>query len=351
MFWIMGGEGIIHALGKLTGWGVMVWASKQMMHTEWNGFTFYDMIFPLFLFIAGVSMPFSFDKRLEKGENRSEIYKHIFKRTFLLILFGLIYNGLLDFDFDHLRYASVLARIGLGWCFAALIYMNFSQKAQIIWAFGILIFYWLIMALIPIPGHAAGDFSMEGNLASYIDRLYLPGRLYKVIHDPEGILSTIPAVSTALFGVLTGKFLKSESLNLTRFKKAIYLALAGIIFLGISYLWNIYFPVNKNLWTSSFVFRTAGWSLLLLSFFYMIIDVWGFKKWAFFFIVIGLNPITIYMLQSGIIDFMNPAKYFTTGIINLFPENVHELLWTISYVMASWVFLYILYKKRIFLKV
>ena len=241
MFWIMGGEGIIHALGKLTGWGVMLWASKQMTHTNWNGFTFYDMIFPLFLFIAGVSMPFSFDKRLEKGENRSEIYKHIFKRTFLLILFGLIYNGLLNFDFDHLRYASVLARIGLGWGFAALIYMNFSQKAQIIWAFGILIFYWLIMALIPIPGHTAGDFSMEGNLASYIDRLFLPGRLYKGIHDPEGLLSTIPAVSTALFGVLTGKFLKSESLNLTRFKKAIYLALAGIVLLGLSYLWNIYF--------------------------------------------------------------------------------------------------------------
>ena len=152
MFWITGGEGIFHALAPLTGWSLFIWMSKQLGHVPWNGFHFYDMIFPLFLFIAGISMPFSLSRRLEKGNTRRQVYMHIFKRMILLVFLGMIYNGLLEFDWQNMRYASVLARIGLGWFFAALIFMNTTRKTQYFWFAGILVVYWLIMTFVPVPG-------------------------------------------------------------------------------------------------------------------------------------------------------------------------------------------------------
>ena len=274
MFWIVGGEGIFHALAKLTGWSAIVWISMQLEHTEWHGFTFYDMIFPLFLFIAGVSMPYSMTKRIERGDSWKQIYWHVTRRMLLLVFFGMIYNGLLRFNWEHMRYASVLGRIGLGWFFAALIFLNTKRRGQYIWFAGILIAYWLIMRFVPVPGYGAGDYSMEGSLAGYIDRHLLPGRLYKTIHDPEGILSTIPAVATALMGVLTGHFLRSNKTGMTKLKKGLVIGAAGLICLLLGYLWGLFFPINKNLWTSSFVLFAGGWSLLLLSVFYLIIDVW-----------------------------------------------------------------------------
>jgi len=351
MFWIVGGEGIFHALAKLTGWSAFVWISLQLEHTEWNGFTFYDMIFPLFLFIAGVSMPYSLTKRMNRGDTRKQIYWHVTRRMLLLVFFGMIYNGLLRFNWEHMRYASVLGRIGLGWFFAALIFLNTKRRGQYIWFAGILIGYWLIMRFIPVPGYGAGDYSMEGSLAGYIDRHLLPGRLYKTIHDPEGILSTIPAVATALMGVLTGHFLRSDKPEMTKLKKGLMIGATGLICLLLGYLWGLFFPINKNLWTSSFVLFAGGWSLLLLSVFYLIIDVWKKKKWAFFFIVIGLNPITIYLVQRGIISFRRTSDFFFSGLISYFPESSHDLLNAIGYMAMSWLFLYILYRLKIFLRV
>jgi predicted acyltransferase len=351
MFWIVGGEGIFHALAKLTGWTVLVWISTQLEHAEWNGFTFYDMIFPLFLFIAGVSMPYSLSKRINRGDSRKQIYWHVVKRMLLLVFFGMVYNGFFRFDWEHMRYASVLARIGLGWFFAALIFLNTKKRGQYIWFAGILIAYWLIMKLIPVPGYGAGDLSMEGSLAAYIDRLLVPGRLYRQIHDPEGILSTIPAVATALIGVFAGHYLRSDKPGLTKFKKGIVICIAGLISLLLGYLWGLFFPVNKNLWTSSFVLYAGGWSLLLLSVFYLIIDVWNRKKWTFFFVIIGLNPITIYLCQAGIIPFRRTSDFFFGGLINYFPESSHDLLNAIGYMFIGWLFLYILYRLKIFLRV
>lgn len=351
MLWIMGGNRIIIALADLTGLAFFTWAAKHMHHAEWDGFRFYDMIFPLFLFIAGVSMPFSFAKRKSKGQTMQKIYRHVFQRLIILVIFGIIYNQFLQFDWGNIRYASVLGRIGMAWFFAALIVLNSKPKWWYAWFGGILLFYWAIMMLIPVPGYGAGNLTMEGSLAGYVDRLLLPGRLYREVHDPEGILGIIPAVATALMGALTGNFLRISDQQITRLKKGLLIGAAGVVSLGIGWLWGFIFPINKNLWTSSYVLYTGGWSLLLLSLFYLIIDVWGCRKWALFFVVIGLNSITIYMFQAGIINFRSSTMFFFGGLIKSFSENWQPLIGALAYTTVCWIFLYILYRKKIFLKV
>ncbi|MFW5656208.1 MAG: acyltransferase family protein [Bacteroidota bacterium] len=351
MLWISGGGGLIFALQKASEWKFFDWAAHHMEHVEWHGFAFYDMIFPLFLFIAGVSMPFSIQKRLSRGGSRRSIYNHAFRRLFLLILLGLLYNGLLQFDWENMRYASVLGRIGIAWFFATIIVMNANLKWQIIWFWGILIVYWLLMMFVPVPGYGAGVLTVEGSLAGYIDRILVPGRLYLEVHDPEGLFSSIPAISTALMGALTGSFLKHTSKQFTKFRKGITLALAGLAAVGLGMLWDLHFPINKNLWTSSFVLFAGGWSLILLSIFYLIIDVWGFRKWAFFFKVIGLNSITIYMVQWNLINFQTANNFLFGGLIDAFNPPLRAVIASLGYITCMWLFLYILYKKKIFLKV
>jgi predicted acyltransferase len=352
MLWIAGGEYLIITLAALTGWPFMQWAAGQMEHVAWEGFRFYDMIFPLFLFIAGVSMPFSILKRKKRGESMRKIYLHLLQRLFLLILLGLIYNGLLRFDFEKQRYASVLARIGLAWFFAAVIMLNTSVRGQLYWFVGILLAYWAIMKLIPVPGFGAGVLTPEGNLAAFIDQQLLPGKFCcYTFGDNEGIISTFPAICTALMGALTGHFLSSRNGKLNGLKKALLILAAGIISLVVGKLWSSSFPIIKNLWTSSFVLYAGGWSLVLLSLFYLVIDVWGLKKWTLPFVVIGLNSITVYMLNSGIIDFGQMGRYFFGGLAGLFSEPAQTVIISSGAVICMWTFLYILYRNKIFLKV
>jgi predicted acyltransferase len=352
MFWITSGEGLIFSLAALTGWPIFEWAKTQLHHVPWDGFVFYDMIFPLFLFIAGVSMPFSILKRKNRGDSAKSIYFHLFKRLFLLLLLGLIYNKLLYFDFAHQRWASVLGRIGLAWFFAAIIVLNTSVRSQIYWFIGILLSYWAAMKLVPVPGFGAGVLTPEGNLCAYIDQHLLPGLFccYKY-GDNEGILSTIPAIATALLGALTGHFLISENPRLNGIKKALIMLAAGVAFLGTGKAWSFVFPIVKNMWTSSFVLFAGGWSLILLAVFYLIIDVWKIRRWSFPLVVIGLNSITIYMLSAGILNFQSMNKFFFTGVIRLFSGPVQPVISAIGFIICVWVLLYILYKKKIFLKV
>jgi len=351
MFWIAGGEVIIAALAKYTHCPVFNWLHIQMEHAEWNGFHFYDLIFPLFLFLAGVSMPFSVLKRKERGDSPKAIYLHLLKRLGLLIALGMIYNGFLYLDWPNIRFASVLARIGLGWFFASVIVLNFKPKAIVIWFWGILLGYWALMTLIPVPGFGAGNPTLEGNLSAYIDRLLLPGQLYDKVMDPEGILSTIPAISTGLLGALTGLFLRENKLKWNKMQKGLILAGMGTLLIGVAALWNPLFPINKKMWTSSFVLCAGGSSLLLLSVFYLIIDAWGFRKWAFPFVVIGMNSITIYMMQPAFQGFNYFKDFVFGGFIHLFSEPVQPVLNSIAYVFVGWLVLYFLYKKKIFLKV
>lgn len=351
MFWIIGGEGIFIALAKLTGWPVFQWWAKELDHVPWHGFVFYDMIFPLFLFIAGISFPFSYAKRYHGPENRIALYSHIFKRGFLLVLLGIIYNNAVNFDFAHIRYGSVLGHIGLAWMFAALIFINTRLSYRIAWFWGLLILYYLLLVLFPAHYLGAADpFSMEGSLPGYIDRHFMPGTLYLKVHDPEGYLSTIPAIGTALLGMLTGQFVMSSYLNEKSFKKVLYMALSSVGLVIIGLVWNLFFPINKNLWTSSFVCLAGGLSLLLFTLFYLIIDVLNYRKWTLFFVVIGMNSITIYMAHV-LIDFDFTTKFLFGSFIELFPSNWEHLLSAVAFFTVSWLFLYFLYKKKIFLKV
>jgi predicted acyltransferase len=352
MLWITSGEGLIFNLAALTGWPIFEWAKAQLHHVPWEGFVFYDMIFPLFLFIAGVSMPFSILKRKMRGDSLQSIYGHLFKRLFLLLLLGLIYNRFLYFDFDHQRWASVLGRIGLAWFFAAVIVLNTSIRSQVLWFVGILLSYWAALMLVPVPGFGAGVLTPEGNLGAYIDQKLLPGLFccYKY-GDNEGILSTIPAIATALLGALTGHFLARETWRLNRLKKGFLILVAGIAFLGAGKSWSLVFPIIKNLWTSSYVLFAGGWSLILLAVFYLVIDVWKIRRWSFPFVVIGLNSITIYMLSAGIINFQTINRFFFTGVINFFAEPVRPVIEAVGFLICEWVFLYFLYRKKIFLKV
>lgn len=351
MFWIMGGENIFIGLATLTGWPVFKWCAEQLEHVEWHGFVFYDMIFPLFLFIAGISFPFSLAKRTASNETRKSIYRHVLYRGLILVVLGILYNNGVRFDFGEMRYGSVLGRIGLAWMFAALIFMNTKLSFRIIWFWAILIGYWLLLLLFPAHDLGSSDtFSQTGNLASYIDRLIMPGKLYRGNHDPEGIFSTIPAIATALLGMFTGEFMLSEYLKDKKIKKVGIIVLAAIAFMVIGKVWNIAFPINKNLWSSSFVCWVGGLSLLLFAFFYIIIDVWNIRKWAFFFVVIGMNPITIYLARR-IIGFNRASDFFFGGFAGLLPENWGALIEGIGITAVGWVFLYILWRKKIFLKV
>lgn len=351
MFWIVGGREIFIGLAALIGCSDAWWVS-QLNHMKWNGFAFYDMIFPLFLFIAGISFPFSMEKSLQKGVSRQSLHLKVIRRGLTLVLFGLIYNGLLYFDFANLRCASVLGRIGLAWMFGALIFMNTKTvTARSIWCAGLLIFYWLLLTFVPAPDYPGAErFSAEGNFTSYFDRMFLPGKLYLGVHDPEGILGVIPATATALLGMLTGQFVKMRKEGMSETKKTGYMVGAGVGLAAIGLLWDFIFPINKNLWTSSFTCFVGGLSLLLFALFYFIVDVRGYRKWSFFFTIIGLNSITIYMAKR-MIDFSYTSKFIFGGTVNLFPESWAPFLNGLAGMAICWGFLYFLYRQKIFLKV
>ncbi|MGN6616570.1 MAG: acyltransferase family protein [Ilyomonas sp.] len=349
MFWIMGADAIFHNLANATGspfWGAI---ANQLEHPAWNGFHFYDLIFPLFLFMAGVATPYSVGRELEKGKSRQQLLWRVVKRGLILVLLGVIYNnGLVIKPISEIRFASVLGRIGLAYMFANIIYLYTKERAQTIWFGALLIGYWLILKFASAPGFPPGDLSMQGNFASYVDRLFLPGKLYLGIHDPEGLFSTIPAIGTGLLGIMTGNLLKNN--NLSQQKKTLRMAVAGVVFIALAQIWNLDFPINKNLWTSSFVLQVGGISLLLLSLFYYIIDVRGYKSWAFFFRVIGMNSILIY-LSGHFINWSYTTESTFGWLGQLIGDPFNAVVLAICLVGIKWLFLYFMYKKKIFLRV
>ena len=352
MLFIMGFASIVKSVCRLFPEGGDFWLAKQMSHVEWNGFAQHDTIFPLFLFIAGISWPFSYSKQVELGGTKTQIYLKILKRAAILIALGVVYNGFFKLDFENLRICSVLGRIGLAWGIGALLYINFKPKTLAFISGGILLIYWALLALIPAPDvPGAEPFTLEGNLVGYVDRLITPGRLYNGgIFDPEGLLSTVPAVITALLGMLTGAFIKQPETQISGNRKTIYMLAGAAAMAVIALLWDQVFPINKKLWTSSFVMAAGAYSLGMFALFYYVIDVRKWQKWTLFFRVIGLNSITIYLAQR-IFSFDSISKFFLSGLASKLPEQWSVILLQCGFVAVSWLFLYFLYRKKIFLKV
>jgi len=346
MFWIIGGGTFVASLAGVWKHPVAETIQQQLHHVKWGGFHFEDLIFPLFVFLLGAVMPFSISRRLERGEGRARVYLHIVKRTIGLILIGLIMNGLLRFDWPNMRWPGVLQRIGLCYFFAALVVVHTKWRTQAIVVVVVLLAYWAVTMLVAAPGFEAGDLTAEGCLSSYVDQQVIPGTLYYGHGDNEGAISTVPAICTALLGALAGHWLRS---NRSGSRKVAGLALAGVGCVFTGYVWGLAFPIIKILWTSSYVLFAGGWSLLLLALFYWVIDVLGFKRWAFFFIVIGMNPITIYFLQR-FVDFGDIAEFFAGGLV-AHAGLYAALILPFGALMVRWLLLWFLYRHKIFFKV
>lgn len=353
LFWIVGGHAILLALHVLTGWEWLGWTNGLLRHVEWDGFLPYDLIFPLFLFLAGVSTPFSLSSRLEVG-SRGDACRKAVQRGLLLVLLGIIYNNGLQWKgLEAMRFGSVLGRIGLACMFAQLIFIfnHRSPRRLWYWLAGVLVGYFAIMKIGHAPGFAAGDLTMQGNFASYVDRLLLPGKLHKGVHDPEGLLAVLPAIGNALLGILAGLWLRRPEEEVSGDRKAGVLALAGLSSLAIGAVWGVAFPINKNLWTSSFVLWTCGWSALLLALFYWVVDVRGrMRAPADFFAVIGVNSIFVYMC-GAFISFSYTAQALFGGLARALPVPAQGLLLAVGAFAVKWALLWLMRRKQILLRV
>ncbi len=349
MLLIAGGGAFIYDLKGVTPFKWVDTAAEQLTHPAWNGFTFYDFIFPLFLFIAGVSLSYSLSIAISRGTDKKTLYKKAFKRFLILFLLGILDKNIpLDiFDPGNIRYGTVLSRIGFATLAATFVYLNISGAKRLIWIALMLVGYCAALFLVPVPGFGAGDISFEGNLVGWFDRTFMPGRLHQKTYDENALLTQIPAHCLTVFGAIAGDWLqKTQSGN----KKAGGLLLAGIICIPIALLWSQLLPINKHLWSSSFIMLTAGMAFIFLGVFYWIIDVKGFTKWTFFFKVIGMNAIVIY-LAYRFIDFGYTSKLLFAGFYKYAPEAYHPALNSLGALALVWTMMYILYRNKLFVKI
>lgn len=349
MFWIIGAEEVFHTLAKATGSPFWQTLSDQFHHPYWNGFTAYDLIFPLFIFISGISATYSLGSALEKGTPRSELVGKVIRRGLILFILGMVYNnGLQIRPLSDFRIMSVLGRIGIAYSLSCLILLYAGPRARYLWFAGLLLGYWAILAFTSAPGFPPGDLTEAGNFASWFDRTVLPGKLSRGIHDTVGLFNNIPAVASGLAGILTGEYLRSSPHSPAR--KSAGMAAVGLFSLLLAQAWNTVFPINKNLWSSSFVMNTAGWSLLLMALFHYVIDVKGYRGWTFFFQVIGLNSILIYM-SPRFIDWSHTNQALFHWLGDILGDPYQAVAFAATAVLVKWSALWFLYRKKVFLKI
>lgn len=403
MFWIIGADSLVYALNRMTQSRPTSFLADQLDHAEWAGFHFYDLIFPLFVFIVGVSLVFSLTKTLEQA-GRTEALKRVFRRGFLLFVIGILYSRGLTNAWPDIRLMGVLNRIALAYFFAGLLFCFFKPRALVAICVGILAGYWALMTFAPIrdiqltkdnlaqmaeqmgdaktatlfkdernpsavkdsPAWAAaekmfyattnrvtGKFDKGLNLANHVDFQYLPARKYDLFFDPEGLLSTIPAVATCLLGVFAGLLLRNASLPGSQ--KVVWLIAFGIAGAALGWLWDCQFPVIKKIWTSSYVLVAGGYSAILLGLFYLIVDIWQARAWCQPFVWMGMNSITIYLASNIIGGFRPLAARFAGGDVKIFCDthiakgSGDMVISVVGLLLAFWL-VHFLYKRKIFLR-
>lgn len=347
MFWIIGGGAILRGLGQ----GLHnQWLDRNVMpqlrHVPWEGFTAWDLIMPLFLFVVGVAMPFSFAKRLQFGQNRVRIYLHVVCRVLILWVLGMMAQGrLLEYELSKLRfYSNTLQAIAAGYLVSSILILNLRRTWQIVTTALLLLVYWGLLMLVPVPGHGAGQLTERGNLAMYIDKLilgpYQDGTTY------TWILSSLTFTATVMIGALAGQLLRSD---LGKLKKVLALAAAGGGCLLAGWAWGLVFPIIKHIWTSSMVLYAGGWSLLLLAVFYLLFDVLRLRPLAFPFAVIGTNAIAAYMAVQ-LYDFKYFSDRFIRGLAP-YTGDWHDFIRAAGGVLVLWLIALFLYRKKIYIKI
>lgn len=346
MFWIIGGSKAFASLHDIFRNHTTAWIKLQLSHAEWQGFLFMDLIMPLFLFIVGVVMPFSFDKRIKCIDTRTKIYRHVVKRALILFVLGMIVQGnLLDFDLSRLHiYCNALQAIAVGYLISAIIILNVGFAGQLLRVVALLLLFWALMTFAPVPGHGAGVLTPNENLAIYLDKIVL--RRFQDGTACTWILSSITFACTVLLGVMAGHLLRSEKSSK---KKVLWLVAAGAGCLVLGLIWNFWFPIIKHLWTSSFVLFSAGLCYLLLAFFYLVIDVLGYRKWAFGFVVIGMNSIVVYV-AAMLFDFRQIADIFIGGLAK-WTGSWYEFTRAVAGLVIIWLILWWMYRKKSFIKI
>ena len=331
-------------------WSSIYW---PLEHAEWNGWTPTDLVFPFFLFIVGVSITLAFARRVEEGTVKRDLYLKVVKRTAIIFGLGLFLNGFPYFQLGTIRIAGVLQRIAICYLIASLIFLTTKVRTQLLIAVALLIVYCLVMTKLAAPGYAAGDLTKEGSIASFVDRVILGPHIWKQgkVYDPEGLLSTFPAVATTLSGILTGHWLRSEH---TRIEKVVGMFVAGAVCVVLGWAWNPFFPINKALWTSSYVLFTAGLALQFLALCYWVIDIKGYRRWAWPFEVFGVNALALFVGTGLMVKLMGLLKVQGWVFRNVFlpwatPINA-SLAYAIAFILL-WLFLmWLLYRKGVFIK-
>jgi predicted acyltransferase len=356
---ILGGDGIAWAIGEMSAdkGGVLsdlgAFISGQFSHVDWEGFSFYDLIFPLFIFITGVSLVFSLTRVVEQ-EGKRAAHLRVLRRSFLLFALGLLYYGGMSRHWPEIRLLGVLQRIALCYLFTSLLFLNLRWRG-LVSAFVLLVGgYWVAMTFVPVPGIGAGSYAMDANLANWIDSNYLPGMKWDVSRDPEGLLSTLPAIGSCLLGVFAGLLLRERRIDPQQ--KSVWIIGTGILMLAAGYLWALQFPIIKQIWTSSFVLVAGGYSAILLGAFYQTIDIWGWRRWSTVLVWIGTNAITLYMLGNVMNYYETVATRFVGGDVGDFldsqvtPGTSHLFAATGGLALAIAAARY-LYRHKIFLRV
>jgi predicted acyltransferase len=358
IFCIIGADGAIWALDRmLQNKGPLLAAvghflGGEMSHSIWQGFTFYDFIFPLFIFVTGVSIVLSLARLVER-EGKAKAHWRVVRRALLLYVLGLIFYGGFKDNFNDIRLVGVLQRIAICYLAASILFLNLNWRGLIAVFLALLVGYWALMTFVPVPGVGAGLYSPTNNLADWIDANYLPGRLWDKVRDPEGLLGTLPAIASCLAGVFAGLLVRDS--RVTPQRKVLWLIGGGALSVVAGEVWGLQFPVIKAIWTSSFVLVAAGWSAILLGALYQVIDLWGSKRWATVFVWIGANAITLYFI-NGVVGFEPFARRFVGGDISRWFDTALTLgtgsfvahLVGLSFAVALAGYLY---RRKIFLRV
>jgi predicted acyltransferase len=337
---------------------------SQLQHAAWHGWNYADIIFPFFLFIVGVSMSFSLARRRERGTKHSQFLRQVLGRTIVLFGLGLFLNAFPTFDLDTLRIPGVLQRIALCFLFASLILMRCGVKAQAFWIAGLLLAYWLMMEFIPVPGIGAGVYLPGSNFAAYVDSLFLGGHMWSNTQtwDPEGIVSTLPAIASTLLGAMTGHWLRSSA---SWRQKTVGMLAAGTLLVLGGELLNVWLPINKNLWTSSFAILMAGLAMICFAGFYWVIDGQGYQRWAKPFVISGMNSIAAYFLSQmigGTLELIRLTEVEGTsrsmrgsicrGLFRpLVSPETASLLYALCFVLLMYLVVWFMWKRRWFLRV